>query len=83
MLLWLWWRPAAAAPILPPAWELLCAAGAAANNNKQTNKQTKKPYVITWNKTHYGITAVEGAWTQHRGNCFGFGWLPRGQLDHF
>ena len=28
-LLWLWYRPAAAAPILPLAWELPYAAGVA------------------------------------------------------
>ena len=33
-LLWLWYRPAAAAPIQPLAWELPCAAGAALKRQK-------------------------------------------------
>ena len=41
MLLWLWCRPMATAPILPLAWELPYAKGVA----KQTNKQTKKNHV--------------------------------------
>ena len=38
-LLWLWQRLAAAAPIRPLGWELLCAVGVALKRNKQTNKQ--------------------------------------------
>ena len=41
--LWLWCRAAAAAPILPLAWEPPYAAGAALERQKQTkpkNKQT-------------------------------------------
>ena len=42
-LLWLWCRLAAVAPILPLAWELLCATGCGPKKlNKQTNEQTKK-----------------------------------------
>ena len=37
-LLWLWCRPAAAAPIRPLAWKPPFAAGAALKN-KQTNKK--------------------------------------------
>ena len=39
-LLWLWCRPAAAAPIQPLAWEPPYAAGVALKR-KQTNKQKK------------------------------------------
>ena len=40
-LLWLWCRPAAAAPIRPLAWEPPYAVGVALNRqNKQTNKKT-------------------------------------------
>ena len=39
-LLWLWYRPAAAASIRPLAWESPHAAGGALKR-KQTNKQTK------------------------------------------
>ena len=45
MLLWLWCRPAAAAPIRPLAWELPCASGAVLKSKKQNNKQ-KKPHWI-------------------------------------
>ena len=38
-LLWLWWRPAVAAPIGPLAWELPYAAGAALK--RQTNKKIR------------------------------------------
>ena len=41
-LLWLWRRPAATAPIRPPAWELTYAVSAALEKDKKTNKQTKK-----------------------------------------
>ena len=34
-LLWLWWRPAATAPIQPLAWEPLYAAGAALEKAKR------------------------------------------------
>ena len=40
-LLWLWYRPAAIAPISPLAWEPLHAVGAALKGQK-TNKQTNK-----------------------------------------
>ena len=40
-LLWLWYRPAAAALIQPLAWELLCAAGAALKRQKNKNKNKK------------------------------------------
>ena len=41
MLLWLWRRLAATAPIGPLAWEPPCAAGAALEKDQKTNKQTK------------------------------------------
>ena len=34
-LLWLWCRPAAAAPVEPLAWELPCAAGMALKSKKK------------------------------------------------
>ena len=41
-LLWLWHRPAAAAPVQPLAWEPKHATGAAlkGQKTKQTNKKT-------------------------------------------
>ena len=43
VLLWLWHRPAATAPIRPLAWEPPYAMGVAQRNSKETkkNKQTK------------------------------------------
>ena len=41
-LLWLWRRPAAAAPIRPLAWEPPCAASAALKKKKKQAKQNKK-----------------------------------------
>ena len=42
VLLWLWCRPAVAAPIRPLAWEPPCATGAALKGQK-TTKQNKTP----------------------------------------
>ena len=55
MLLWLWGRLAAAAPIQPLGWKLPYTTGAALKNktkqNKQTNKKkTKKDNVIFYKK---------------------------------
>ena len=44
-LLWLWPRPAAAAPIRPLAWEPPCAAGGALKKAKRPKK--KKIMVYT------------------------------------
>ena len=46
VLLWLWGKPAAVAPIQPLAWELPYAASAAlqTKNQKQTKKQKKLWY---------------------------------------
>ena len=41
-LLWLWWRPAATAPIRPPDWEPPYAAGAAQEMAKRQKKKEKK-----------------------------------------
>ena len=47
VLLWLWRRPAAIAPIQPLGWQLSYAAGAAlkSKKNKQTNKK-KCPLLV-------------------------------------
>ena len=39
--LWLWRRLAAAAPIRPPAWELLYATGVALQKKKKKKKKEK------------------------------------------
>ena len=41
-LLWLWCRPAAAAPIGPLTWELPYATGTTIKKKKQTNNNNKK-----------------------------------------
>ena len=41
-LLWLWCRPAAAAPNGPLAWEFPYAEGMALKSKKQTNEQKQK-----------------------------------------
>ena len=38
VLLWLWHRPAAAAPVQPLVWEVPYATGAALKSNKLINK---------------------------------------------
>ena len=43
VLLWLWYRQAAAAPIGPVAWELPYAAGVALKGKKQTNNAPPHP----------------------------------------
>ena len=53
-LLWLWCRPAAAAPIRPLAWELPRVAGAALKkkqNKKHTNWETDFPQMPDFQKT--------------------------------
>ena len=47
MLLWLWHRPATAAPIGPLAWELPCAEGVA---QKRQKKKKKKKDIISRNQ---------------------------------
>ena len=42
VLLWLWRRPAAVAPIRPLAWEAPYAAGAALKGQKTKNKKQNK-----------------------------------------
>ena len=46
VLLWLWCRPAAVAPIGPLAWEPLYAMGAALKMQKKKEKKEKKSSFI-------------------------------------
>ena len=50
VLLWLWRRPVATAPIGPPAWEFLYATGVALEgqktNNNNKNKNSKQTSVV-------------------------------------
>ena len=48
MLLWLWCRPAATAPIRPLAWEPPYAARAAQENGKKTKKKKKRKKQPKW-----------------------------------
>ena len=50
VLLWLWHKPAAEAPIRPLAWELPYAADAL--KNKRTKKQTKMQASKHWDTEH-------------------------------
>ena len=54
MLLWLWCRPAATAPIRPLAWEPLCAEGVAPEMAK---KKKKNVFVYSGVKKHRGRNA--------------------------
>ena len=45
-LLWLWRRPAAAAPIGPLAWEPPYAMGVVLEKDKKTKKKKKKAWSI-------------------------------------
>ena len=49
-LLWLWCRPAAAAPIRPLAWELPYAMGVALKKKKKEGKERKKKqlFFFSW-----------------------------------
>ena len=65
--LWLWHGAAAAAPIHPLAWELLCAAGTALKKKKKTQKtkkQTnKKPLPAGFPLWHLGSAGTQtGSW---------------------
>ena len=50
MLLWLWCRPAATAPIQPLAWEPAYAAGAALKKRQKTKNQTKTKSAMKENR---------------------------------
>ena len=47
MLLWLWCRPAAAAPIQSLAWELQYAVGAALKKQKAKKKKKRMDWMVT------------------------------------
>ena len=44
MLLWLWCRPAAVAPIGPLNWEHPCTMGAALKREKKNEQEASMPY---------------------------------------
>ena len=48
VLLWLWPRPAATAPIGPLAWEPPYAVGAALKRQKTDRQKERKIVVIKW-----------------------------------
>ena len=48
VLLWLWWRPAAAAPIRPLAWEPPYAAGVALEKAKRQTNNNNKKLALLW-----------------------------------
>ena len=53
MLLWLWRRPVAIAPIRPRAWEPPHAAGVAQEKAKRQKKEKKKSIVTVKEEVHY------------------------------
>ena len=50
--LWLWYRPAATAPIQPLAWKLPCAAGVALKNNNNKKKGLEFQSWLSGNKSN-------------------------------
>ena len=74
MLLWLWRRPAAAAPIRPLAWEPPYASGAA---QEMAKRQKKKFKLALWLKTSVKVEFLmwcSGLRIQHCCSC-SIGWL--------
>ena len=73
-LLWLWCRPAGAAPTVPLAWELLCAKGVALKNKTKQNKTKTKT------KKHKGQSNMDTesdarhVGSGHREKSFLHGW---------
>ena len=60
VLLWLWCRPAAVAPIRPLAWEPSCAAGSALKRRKKKKNQTElRDQIIRclWNEEKLSLLA--------------------------
>ena len=48
-LLWVWCRPAAAAPVQPLAWELPCATGVALKKKKKKKKdESNLRFRVRW-----------------------------------
>ena len=86
-LLWLWWRPAATAPIRPLAWEPPYAAKSSLRKGKKTKKKKKKkvtqllrnrgefPSYITW-KAVFLVPILSVSWvTEHllqARHCLGY-----------
>ena len=56
VLLWLWFRPAVAAPIRPLAWELPYAADAALRSKKKLNKNKTKHRITRTGTVKYLMT---------------------------
>ena len=56
MLLWLWWRPAAVAPIRPLAWELLYVAGVALKKKKKKGITLK--IKVEWNNLCFPVITL-------------------------
>ena len=53
VLLWLWRRPAAVAPIRPLAWEAPYAEGSALKRDKKDQKRTKQVQALVGDKRHF------------------------------
>ena len=62
--MWLWYRPAAVAPIWPLAWALTSAVNAALKSKKQRNKGDSDPNQPVQFPSYWAIWAVRN-WTWH------------------
>ena len=58
--MWLWCRPAAAAPIRPLAWELPYAAGAVLKDNNKKGSSCHGSGVTDWTTIHEDVGSIPG-----------------------
>ena len=73
MLLWLWCRRAATAPIQPLAWEPPCATGAALKTNKQKTTNTSEQSHINHKRGQSATVEQTGKVLEPRKITFGSG----------
>ena len=67
MLLWLWHRPAATAPIQPLAWEPLYAAGVAPKRQKEKRKKITKKDLPSYQFSNIQYIIID--WNTIRSRC--------------
>ena len=87
VLLWLWRRPAAPAPMGPLAWEPSYATGAALEKSKNTKKRKKKERKkaansLTWFQDHLKLVwSYCNAWFRLVRNREASGWQDQSRID--
>ena len=70
VLLWLWYRLAATAPIRPLAWDSPYAAGVALKK-KTKDRDVKRKQRLQWYKARsQGLWAASGSWKRQENGCF-------------